>query len=669
MNFKRSFVVATVCTVLAASLAAAQAVTLDRLLEEMNDRASLARLADPAYICGQFSSYDRSAEGPGEDTWFANADSGHFLRVENRSGRDEYVMMDAAGPGAVVRIWSANPKGTLRVYVDDQPLPVIEGSMSTLLDAGGLAPAPLAGVRSRGYNLYLPIPYARHCVITSDEPGFYYHINYRTYEQGTVVRSFESQTPVTSARAILDAARRLADSSWVEEPLSTVRAMLEPGGIFEHALPAHMGAMDRLSLQIGEPQDWERALRSLVLEIEFDGQTTVWAPVGDFFGSGIGLHGLTDRMRSVHDSGRLICAWVMPYRRAAVVRLRNLGPESLSCTLGVRTVPWTWDERSMHFHATWHEQREIATRPKKDWNYVTIDGQGVFAGDALTVTNPVEQWWGEGDEKIYVDGEAFPSHFGTGTEDYYGYAWCSPEPFQSPLHAQVRCDGFAFNNNYGTTTVTRLRALDAIPFSRSFRFDMEVWHWADTKVSQSVVSYFYARPGAVVHVRPDPSSASLMPPKAPPRPGLLVIEGAIEGETLDVVDISDGLEFGPQGGFGPGLWSRAQHLWVRARRVGDFIEVMVPSKATRPEHLTARLTRSWDYATLRLSVNGEVVAEGVDLFNTEARAVSTVEVDLGRHTPRDGGYVVRFEVTGSNERSEPPGTYFGIDCFLLEQPR
>ena len=40
--------------------------------------------------------------------------------------------------------------------------------------------------------------------------------------------------------------------------------------------------------------------------------------------------------------------------------------------------------------------------------------------------NPVEAWWGEGDEKVFVDGEKFPSHFGTGTEDYYGYAWCWP---------------------------------------------------------------------------------------------------------------------------------------------------------------------------------------------------------------------------------------------------
>ena len=42
-------------------------------------------------------------------------------------------MMDAAGPGAIVRIWSANPAGTLRIYLDDAKKPTVETTMSDLL--------------------------------------------------------------------------------------------------------------------------------------------------------------------------------------------------------------------------------------------------------------------------------------------------------------------------------------------------------------------------------------------------------------------------------------------------------------------------------------------------------------------------------------------------------
>lgn len=644
--------------------AAAQVVTFEGLLEELNDRAALARLPDPAYTCKQFSSYDRASKAPGDDSWFANADAGQFIRVDKINGRDEYVMMDAAGPGAVVRIWSANPKGTLRVYIDNQPRPMVEGPMGRMLDAGGLAPSPLAGVRSRGYNLYLPIPYAQRCVITSDEPGFYYQVNYRTYQPGTVVASFGPGTPIESARAIQEAASELTASRWVEGLSPAWEAKVPAGKSFEKTLNTPGQAIDSLTLSIDEPGDWERALRSLVLEIEFDGQSTVWAPVGDFFGSGIGLHETSDRVRWVRENGLMACGWIMPFQRQAVIRLHNLGTEDLKCSLGARTTAWTWDDRSMHFAATWREQRDIATRPMKDWNYVTISGPGVFVGDTLTVTNPVEQWWGEGDEKIYVDGETFPSHFGTGTEDYYGYAWCCPEPFQSPLHAQVRCDGYAYNNNYGTSTVARLRSLDAVPFEKSFRFDMEVWHWADTKVSQSAVAYFYARPGTTANVKPDRSSASLAPPQAPELPPPLVIEGAIEAETLDVVGKSEGVQVGPQGGFGPYLWSRGQHLWVRAAKVGDYVEIKVPASGAGPERLFVHLTKSWDYATVRVGVNGREVASGIDLFNTAGREVAaTGAIDLGTHEPKYHGYVVRFEVTGTNAKADKPGTYFGIDCF------
>ena len=80
-----------------------------------------------------------------------------------------------------------------------------------------------------------------------------------------------------------------------------------------------------------------------------------------------------------------------------------------------------------------------------------------------------------------MDGETFPSHFGTGTEDYYGYAWCWPGLFTHAYHAQPRCDG---PGNYGRTSVNRFHILDRIPFTKDFKFDMELWHWHATLQGQ-----------------------------------------------------------------------------------------------------------------------------------------------------------------------------------------
>ena len=52
----------------------------------------------------------------------------------------------------------------------------------------------------------------------------------------------------------------------------------------------------------------------------------------------------------------------------------------------------------------------------RDGELIDIRGRGVYAGTLFQVTNSTKGWWGEGDEKIWVDSENFPSHFGTGTE-------------------------------------------------------------------------------------------------------------------------------------------------------------------------------------------------------------------------------------------------------------
>ena len=94
----------------------------------------------------------------------------------------------------------------------------------------------------------------------------------------------------------------------------------------------------------------------------------------------------------------------------------------------------------MHFHTAWHQQSGLTTPPPSDWNFLRLTGRGVYVGDSLALFNPVATWYGEGDEKIFVDGEAFPSHLGTGTEDYYGYSYAPKGIIQTPFGGQVRID-------------------------------------------------------------------------------------------------------------------------------------------------------------------------------------------------------------------------------------
>ena len=133
--------------------------------------------------------------------------------------------------------------------------------------------------------------------------------------------------------------------------------------------------------------------------------------------------------------------WSMPFQKSAVIEVQQPGEEGPS---RLRCKSWSNPAPGPTARCTSTPSgalETLKTRPFRDWTYCDLKGKGVFVGDMLSLINPVRAWWGEGDEKIFVDGETFPSWFGTGSEDYYGYAWSDPKPFQHPYHNQTRCDG------------------------------------------------------------------------------------------------------------------------------------------------------------------------------------------------------------------------------------
>jgi hypothetical protein len=195
---------------------------------------------------------------------------------------------------------------------------------------------------------------------------------------------------------------------------------------------------------------------------------------------------------------------VMPFRKNCRLILINYGEQEISLSGEIITGDYDWKQGSMYFGAAWHEYRNIHSRDETgspfDLNFVRIRGKGVYAGDQVTLFNNTWHWWGEGDEKIYVDGEKFPSSFGTGSEDYYGYSFGRPDPFSHPFLSQPVGEG---NTSVGVTVNMRQRSLDAIPFNTSIQADIELWHWDSVRMNYSLTSYWYAEEGQQINVRPD----------------------------------------------------------------------------------------------------------------------------------------------------------------------
>ena len=653
-------------------------VTLDSLLEEMTDFGAVARWPQPEFTCSQTSSYDRGTKKPDEPGWFANSDQNQFIRTETLQGRTEKVMLDTDGPGCIVRFWlttDKNKQGTLRFYLDGEAEPTLVFPAYDLLSGDlGIGP-PLAqphpGYRpdsNGGNTFYLPVPYARHCKITWEEAGSssrYYQINYRTYAPGAVVRTF-TRDALDAARPAIERNNKTLDTPPDEQAGKHIETAMElaAGGSRSLDLPPGPAALRRLELRV--PHITERELRSLIVQMDCDGERTIWCPASDFFGSGVGLNAVRSWYRTVTGDGTMVCRWVMPYQKNARISLTNLAGKPIKISLSASVGPWQWDDRSMHFHTAWHHETGLRTPPARDWNFVKIAGRGVYVGDTLALFNPVATWYGEGDEKIRVDGEKFPSHMGTGTEDYYGYSYAPKPVHQTPFCGEPRIDQ---PMTQGHNTSTRTRNLDGIPFRNSFQFDMELISWKPTSLTYAATTYWYAFPGATTTISPQPNEAALPIPtlaetiaaSASRKPG------AIECETLKILTKSGDFFVGAQDmkHFGE-RWSNGNQLLAKATAVGDSVEIEIPCPDNAPRKLVLYATQAPDFATLRFQVNGRAA---VGILDGHADSVQPAAVfALGVFTPRDGKFTLRAEVVGTNPASIGAKYFFGLDCVVLEKP-
>jgi len=647
---------------LPATILSAQAkdVTLESLLKEMVDRSAIAQFPDPAYTCKQASSYDRNSVAPDKPGWFANGDASQFVRDEMNGDRKEWVLIDADGPGAIVRWWITAPhyKVTFRVYLDGEEKPAIEANIGDLVGGKFLTGAPLSEETARGRNLYLPIPYAKHVKVTVDDmptqQNLYYQINYRTYEKGTNVETFSMDKLKKQEQLIDQVQKELLASSEFKFTNSESATWKIPAGktirLFSSSNSPQCVMETTLKVSA---DDVTQALRSTLIRIKFDGKETVCCPIGDFFGSGVGVNPYKSWYTSVKKDGTMISRWVMPFKSNMEVVFENLSDKPVEIEYNHKMQPYSWNDHTMYFHCNWRQEREIKTVAgdgTKDFNYIEIKGKGIYCGDSLSVLNRHTGWWGEGDEKIYVDGEKFPSHFGTGSEDYYGYAWCTPEFFESPFHAQPRAEG---PQNFGHTTNSRYRLLDGIPFTKDFKFDIEVWHWAATKIDYAVTTYWYALGDATTN-QPDN-----------------VVEEAkavVTGVTEFIFDLPGyKIVNKPQGVLSiqnmkewkNGKWHNDEQLWWTGANRGNELVLAVPVEKSGKQEIVIHLTKAVDYGMVQFTFDGKEIGPAIDLYNDGV--INSGAISLGTVDVASGEHRLGVKITGKNEKST--GYLFGMDKY------
>jgi hypothetical protein len=496
----------------------------------------------PAY---QASSYSRKDD---------NADAGNFLRIEKNG---EQVMMDADGPGVVYRIWSTGPVKTqmsprcrFLFYFDGEEKPRLDLSVPELFGGRGsqypfVPPLSVtfesgaAGNPEEGpCNLcYVPIPFHKHLKVTGRNLQFY-HIDYHRLPHGLDVPSW--------SRSWADAQReKHAQAAGIfdrvgESPLWSVVRTRGTGRLLR---PVTLAPGQTYSLELHGPATinalWARladatprTLRGVLLRITFDDARgpSVLTPLGDFFGSGCGDRRFQSLMCGMTNEG-YYSYWPMPFARRALVEVVNDTPEPVTLAefKAYSYVPKDRPPNLGYFHARYVQDRDCALG--KEYTILQVDGhRGKYVGTNITMQNArggTGIFFLEGDEKIYCDGEKWPSRWlGTGTEDYYNGAYFWNHPNKAALVRPLGGPTF-LDWGIGRVCAYRWHVPDFISFNRSIRVDQE--HGGTNELPtnyQSVAYYYLDEPTAQASL---PAYADRRPvTPLPPAPGFVCCE--LKGE-------------------------------------------------------------------------------------------------------------------------------------------
>lgn len=661
------------------SIHAQEQVSMQSLLREIVDRKQLVEYPESIpYKAMQASSYNRASVSPDQPGWFADSDGVFCIRTEkNRKGETEWVLMEDKGPGAITKIWAVcfyyglddTTGANLKIYLDGEDEPTINCNFFEFVKGESFVKPPLAMETRRAGNSYLPIPYAKSCKVTMDKKVFYNIISYRSYPQGTSVRTF-SMDEYNQSQVLIDSVGHVLERGVYGDLASTKNTeaysfhkTLRPQEKETLLIRKKQKAIEQLVFQL-DAEDFDQALRSTVLKISFDGEQTVWTPLGDFFNIGVGLKTYQMWERAVQEDGTMICRWIMPYQHIAELEIENMGKQDIQMSVTAKVMPYTWNDRSMYFHSSWRMDDPTPGFPLFDYNLVNVKGKGIYVGDQFTVLNPEEGWWGEGDEKVYVDDDIFPSLFGTGTEDYYGWAGgVVPNPedeFYTPFLSNVRV---AAPNSMGYNTCTRTRVLDAIPFNRQLDFNIESSGSNRTSwfhLQYAVNTYWYAKPGASCNRKPLPEMASrkimtlqeLQVYNEKCKADRYIYPGAIEAENLETYQSGDAVRPVEK----MDVWGELSNSEAKCYQ---FIQEGKP--------VNVRLTELFNDVPLKVClITGNACGEFDILVNgtlvrtinllSEHSAVTTI--DLGVHKPVNNALDIQFVCKKTGQ--------LGIDYFLIK---
>jgi hypothetical protein len=285
------------------------------------------------------------------------------------------------------------------------------------------------------------------------------------------------------------------------------------------------GCIKHIWMTMWCPEDYYA--RKIIIRAWWDGEKepSIECPIGDFFGIG---HGIVKNFWSIplqmspQDGRGFNCWFPMPFATSARFEIVN---ESGSDTNFYFYIDYErykqLDDNSARFHAQWRRENPTVgwgedNRPFSEdeaylwevWDVQNLDGEenfvileaqgkGHYVGCHLDVDcfeRSKNDWWGEGDDMIFIDGESWPPRYhGTGSEDYFNTAFCPKDEYCSPYQGLTVYSG---DENWpwrGKNSLYRYHIEDPIFFEKSIKVTIEHGHANNLSNDYASTAYWYQK--------------------------------------------------------------------------------------------------------------------------------------------------------------------------------